>query len=232
MVATKKNYASILLQPHDGNFHGTVGQWERRHRAMVLSTRLSTLGPRGGSPGVICTAKYFLRDCGFAGMPAPGNNSNNTPQHNLSVPLRHGRYLVTSLQSRATSCHLLLPAARRKCLWRPAEFWCWRWPDAASRRTTGLEMDASTIRPETISNDFGRFGNYLADSYSNFSVAEIISKKFDFLCLRDSITYNVTVHARMCCGLFSHMCYQVQTHSRQTRTNREERHIMRTERET
>ena len=45
------------------------------------------------------------------------------------------------------------------------------------------------------SNDFGRFGNYSAGSNSNFGVVDIISKTtIDFLRVRGSITYNVTVH--------------------------------------
>ena len=58
---------------------------------------------------------------------------------------------------------------------------------------------------EINSNDFGRFGNYLADSHSNFVVVEIFSSnQFDFLCVRGSNTYKVTVHVHVLWPVCTH----------------------------
>ena len=71
------------------------------------------------------------------------------------------------------------------------------------------------------SNNFCRFGNCLADSNSNFFVEEIVSKKgFDFLCVRNSLTYNVTVHVHVLWLVFTHLLirciYTVDTHKQHT----------------
>ena len=70
------------------------------------------------------------------------------------------------------------------------------------------------------SNDFGRFVSYVADSNWNFGVVEIISKKpFDFLCVRGSITYNVTVRAHVLWPVFTHVLIRCRhTADRHTQT--------------
>ena len=46
-----------------------------------------------------------------------------------------------------------------------------------------LSRATHTIRAEINSNDFGRFGNYIADSNSNFVVVEIIFKNSSMFCV-------------------------------------------------
>ena len=54
------------------------------------------------------------------------------------------------------------------------------------------------MRPEIISNDFGRFGNLLADSNSSFGVVENSNfNDSNFWCVRGSSTHNVTVHVHV-----------------------------------
>ena len=73
------------------------------------------------------------------------------------------------------------------------------------------------------SNDVGRFWNYLADSNSNFVVVDFISKtkQSDFLCVRGSITYNVTVHLHVLWPVFARALISCRhTANRHTHTQR------------
>ena len=77
----------------------------------------------------------------------------------------------------------------------------------------------SAIRSETNSNDFGRFGNYSADSNSNFVVADNFLKPIRFCVCSgfNHIQYDCTCACVVACF---HTCVDnVQTHSRQTHTN-------------
>ena len=61
-------------------------------------------------------------------------------------------------------------------------------------KTASRPAELVTIRPETNSNDFGGFGNKLADSNSIFVVPEFFLNDSNFWCVQSSITQNVAVH--------------------------------------
>ena len=63
------------------------------------------------------------------------------------------------------------------------------------------EATTNTIPPETNSNDFGCFWNQLADSNSNFVVAEIFFEGLDFLvCSKFNHTHHVALHLHVMCA--------------------------------
>ena len=74
-----------------------------------------------------------------------------------------------------------------------------------------------TMRALLNSNNFGRYGNYFADSNSNFVVVDTISKKKNvFLCVRGSITYNATVDVHVLWLVFTHVLIRCRHTDRHT----------------
>ena len=66
-----------------------------------------------------------------------------------------------------------------------------------------------TIPLKTNSNDFGCFWNQLADSNSNFVVAEIIFfERFEFFGVFKVQSHTMWLSMCMCCGLFAPTQFQ------------------------
>ena len=60
------------------------------------------------------------------------------------------------------------------------------------------------MHPKIISNDFGGFGNHLADSTSIFVVAILILNDSNFWCVQSSTTCNETVHVHVLWPVCTH----------------------------